>query len=146
MKTNFKAAFLCLLSIAFLQTLNAQELTQAQAQLVKQDDLELFKKEFTKDNYSQCYDIKESTYSLLAICIKIDSPKIFDYLLENGAKVNDICDDKTPLMFAAKYGKEDYALKLLKKGADKNITNSKGKTAKDYAEKNNYASIAEMLK
>lgn len=142
-RTHFLLALFALLS---LQMLTAQELTSAQVEALKSDDVSLFQKEFPKETFDQCFNIKESSYNLLAIAIKMDTPNLFEFLLNSTIDLNKMCDNKTPLMFAAKYGKYDFAKKLVNKGADKTITNSKGYTARDYAERENFSAIVELLK
>lgn len=146
MNTKFKNLTVVLL-LLFVCKINAQELSSSQINAIKSDDTELFKQEFAKENYNQCFDIKESSYNILAIAIKMDMLKIFSYLLNNDeVDINKICDNKTPLMFAAKYGKEHLVKELIDKGADKNITNSKGYSAKNYAERENFPKIVELLR
>lgn len=146
MNPVFKVLMMSLSLISFSQVVDAQELANYQLKILKDGDVESFQKEFGKDSYNKCFEVKESSYNLLAISIKMDNLQLFDFLLKNGADVDKICDNKTPLMFAAKYGKEDFANKLLAKGADKKLTNNKGYTAKDYAEKGNFTTIIELLK
>jgi len=55
-------------------------------------------------------------------------------------------NNKTPLMYAAKYGHLDIAKLLLKSGAKKDLLSPKGKTALDYAKKYEQEAIISFLK
>lgn len=111
--------------------------TLEKVQAIIKSDNEMALKEYllSGKELDECYTIKESAYSMLVLSIKHDSPKIFAACLEAGSDVDLICDEKTPLMYAVKYNKSDYLKTLLKKGADKNFKNAKGRTASDYAKK-----------
>lgn len=88
-----------------------------------------------KLSLNDCFDIEGSLYSLLAISIRMDKPKILEALISNKADLNKVCNDKTPLMYAAKYGKLEAAKALVKAGADFKIINKDKETALDYAVK-----------
>ena len=61
-------------------------------------------------------------------------PKIVELLLERGAVVDAESPDKTtPLMMAARYGKEDSVTLLLAHGADPKRTNARNMNAADFA-------------
>ena len=114
--------------------------------MLKFDNTGNFSEIVTKDNINKCYSIKESSYSLLSLAIKTQSKELFNKLIEEKADLNLVCDDKSPLMFAAKYGEKDFTKILLQKGADKNMTNKKGYKAYDYAVNHKFPEIAELLK
>lgn len=54
-------------------------------------------------------------------------------------------DGTTPLMMAAATGKQDIVRLLMKNGADPTMFNEKGKTAADFARKNNSTNLAALL-
>ena len=58
--------------------------------------------------------------------------KSLRYFVENGADIEGVCVDKTPLMYAAKYGQIEMVKYLVQKGADLSST-YKGKTALSFA-------------
>lgn len=61
-------------------------------------------------------------------------PKIVTLLLERGATVDAESPDRsTPLMLAARYGKEESVKLLLARGADPKRRNDRGMTAVDFA-------------
>ena len=141
MKKLFSASFILLL----LATISAQEITSEIKMMFKNDDITNFKKVISHEMINKCYSIENSSYSLLALSIKMDRPKIFNKLIEEKANLHLICDDKSPLMYAAKYGNADFTQKLLEKGVDKNQKSAKGNTALYYANKYSHSEIIKML-
>lgn len=124
----------------------SQELSTDLKFMLKNDEPREFSTYVKKNDLNKCFKIKEEPYSLLALSIKLESKKVFERLIEEKADLNLACDEKTPLMFAAKYGKVDLAKILLKNGADKNLKTSKGLTALDYAKKYEQKELVEILK
>lgn len=86
-----------------------------------------------KLSLNDCFNMEGTSYSLFAISIRMDKTKIFETLLANKADLNKVCNDKTPLMYAAKYGKLEAAKALVKAGADLKVVNQDKETALDYA-------------
>ncbi|MBP7173375.1 MAG: ankyrin repeat domain-containing protein [Cloacibacterium sp.] len=123
----------------------AQELTDQMKGMLKYDNIDEFSTYVKKEDLNKCFQIKESSYSLLALSIKMDSQKFFQKLIDEKADLNLICDDKTPLMFATKYGNLALAKKLLERGADKNKKSNKGLTALDYAKKYDKPELVKIL-
>jgi len=70
-------------------------------------------------------------------------------LLKRGAKIDAVSPRAsgsfTPLMMAAREGKEDTALYLLKQGANPKLKNGEGLTAAQVAERAQHASLARAL-
>lgn len=97
------------------------------------------------NDVNACYERKETAYNLLVLSIKFDSPKVFAEALKSGADVDQICFDKTPLMYAIKYEKMDYFKQLLKAGADVSVKSKKGRTAADYAKKYEQKEMLSLL-
>lgn len=82
-----------------------------------------------------CLDVgSKKTYNYLAISIKLKSLKSVKYFVARGARIEAICEWKTPLMFAAKYGQADIANYLMGQGANPS-KRVKGYSAFDYARK-----------
>jgi ankyrin repeat protein len=63
-----------------------------------------------------------------------------------GANVNEISNDMTPLMVAARYNQVEIIKLLLDKGANKEFKNSKGFNALRYAELSNAKEATAALK
>lgn len=133
------------IAISFFSMTNAQELSDDQKKMLNYDSEEDFSKIINRENIDLCYNIKGASYSLLALAIKADRKKVFQKLLDNNADLEKICDGKTPLMFAAKYGNAEFTRKLLEKGAKKSTKTIKGDTALDYAKKYERSEIIKLL-
>ncbi|MCY1661154.1 ankyrin repeat domain-containing protein [Chryseobacterium sp. SL1] len=99
-----------------------------------------------KLNINDCFELKEKPYSLFAISIKMDKQKVFSELINQKADLNKICEDKSPLMYAVKYGKLIMVKQLVEAGADVNVRNSEGANAFYYAQKYQQKEIEEYLK
>ncbi|WP_417942020.1 ankyrin repeat domain-containing protein [Flavobacterium sp. RS13.1] len=65
--------------------------------------------------------------------------------IEYGADVNQISEDMTPLMTAARYNKVEIVKILLAQGAKPGIKNEKGFTALKYAQLSNATEVAAIL-
>lgn len=133
MKIFIINAFLILVSFSA----NAQSLSAKLKQAFKTDDVSLFKRALQEDKImiDSCLLLEQKPYSLFAISIRSKSIKILQDLISTKADVNNICDDKSPLMYAAKYGELEAAKVLVKAGADVGLKKREGKTALDYARK-----------
>ncbi|MCY0978793.1 ankyrin repeat domain-containing protein [Chryseobacterium wangxinyae] len=145
MKKIISATLFLAMSI-FANGLFAQQVSKDQMKIFQTDNLQDFKKVFKKDDFNKCFAIKENSYDLLALSVKYERKNIFNFLLSNTTDVNRICNNQSPLMVAARYGKADMAQSLLKKGADKNLKNASGETAKDFAVKYEKVNLANILK
>lgn len=80
--------------------------------------------------------VNSDTALNMAICDGSGSSKIITMLLSAKANVNSFDNEKwTPLMWAVDQGRLKIVKQLIKKGADVNAINKKGKTALDLAKK-----------
>lgn len=110
-----------------------QELTTEIAWSIKYGHTENLKHLITADHINECVGVEDSKkYNYLAVSIKLKSMKSLRYFVENGADIEGVCADKTPLMYAAKYGQLEMIRYLLEKGADFHAK-YKGKNALSYA-------------
>lgn len=132
MKTIITFLLLFVSSFAF-----AQQLNDKMKDAFKTDNATVLLAEIKaqKANAGDCFDVEGVSYSLLSISIKMQRPQIFNALIAAKADVNKICNDKSPLMYAAKYGQLDFAKALVKAGADVALANKEGQTAMAYATK-----------
>lgn len=130
----------------FANGLFAQEISKNQMKIFQTDNLLDFKKVFKTNDFNKCFAIKENSYDLLALSVKYERKNIFNYLLSNTTDINRMCNNQSPLMVAARYGKADMAQSLLKKGANKTLKNANGETAKDFAVKYEKADLSKILK
>lgn len=92
---------------------------------------------------SRTLSIFSESPSTLAIAISKGEIETVKKFIENGTKVNKKINGLTPLMYAARYNKVEIIEYLLQKGADRDIKDSQGFTALNYAELSNaYGAIA----
>ncbi|MFT5926076.1 MAG: ankyrin repeat protein [Rubritalea sp.] len=132
------------LSVLFISTLSYGQREMAEA--LKSDHVTLLNQNINESNKNNCLEIKGSEYNLLSIAIKMDSKKVFEALIsKHSVDLDKICEDKTPLMYAIKYGREDMVSELLSAGANLDKKSRKGKTAIYYAEKYDQKSILKIL-
>jgi ankyrin repeat protein len=82
---------------------------------------------------------------LCAAIIKGDFETIKKFI-EYGADVNEISEDMTPLMLAARYNKVEIVKFLLDKGASLDEKNERGYTALKYAEMSKAIDVVDLLK
>lgn len=139
-----KKLFLAISIITF-SLLSAQELTNEYRHMVTYDDVAKFSVLVNEENINTCYQNENMSYSLLALSIKLNSKQVFQKLIEEKADLEKVCDGKTPLMFAAKYGNLEFAKKLLENGAKKETKTDKGYSASDYAKKYEKAELVKLL-
>jgi len=130
----------------FANLLFAQQVSKVQRQAIQSDNIQTFKTAFPKADYDKCLSIKDQSLTMLSYSALNNKKTISNFLLANKADVNKACNGMTPLMNAAVHGNAEMAKMLLKKGADKNMKDQNGLTAKDYALKNNHSALAELLK
>ena len=113
--------------------------------LFKYDDLELIQLLVQKGaniNYIHSYQ-----GSALTVACKKNNPTIVEYLISLGLDVNDQTGHSgwTPLMSAVCNECYDVVHLLLANGADKELTNSSGRTALDMAQYRNRTAIIDLL-
>lgn len=146
MKKIKTVMIIALLSISGLGF--AQQLNDNIKKAFKADDATALLAEIKnqKVTINDCFNIEDISYSLLSLSIKMNKPKIFNQLIEQKADVNKICDEKSPLMYTAKYGLLDFAKALVKAGADISAESATGKTAYDYAVKYEKTALQPLLK
>ena len=122
-----------------------QELTNKIAWSIKYGRTENFKHLIAADRINECVGVEDSKkYNYLAISIKLKSMKSLRYFVENGADIEGVCADKTPLMYAAKYGRLEMARYLVQQGADLNAT-FKGQNALNFARQFHQRDITKYL-
>lgn len=87
----------------------------------------------------------EEARTLLSYSIESNQLLVAEYLLDLGFDVEKKDDDKTPLMFAAKYGMDSVVRSLIDHGAEINAINISRNTAFHYAAKYNNLGILKLL-
>lgn len=132
------STLICFLFITFSCQVPTQSSTSPNSIIksVKSGDLETIKRFLAKnEDINAYYNFKASDYTLLCAAVKAGQKEIVGYLVEKKADLNKMSNQKTPLMYAAKYGRLDIAKSLIQKGANKGLISPKGNTALDYAYK-----------
>ena len=142
MKRIFLTFLLLSVTIGYSQKINEKLKNCIETDNVKELSIEL---ENLKYSIDDCFELKEKPYSLFALAIKLEKENLFNFLIEKKADLNKICEDKSPLMYATKYGNLKFVKKLVELGAEINLKNSDGKTAIDYAKKYEQTEIANYL-
>lgn len=88
-----------------------------------------------EDELNNCFTQKKSSYTPLALTIKLGASDSFNLLIDKKVDVEKACSSKTPLMYAAKYDRLEMMKALVDAGADHSYKNKKGRSAKDYSKK-----------
>ncbi|ROH96724.1 ankyrin repeat domain-containing protein [Chryseobacterium daecheongense] len=104
----------------FTSMLSAQQLTKEQRKAIQTDNIAVFKKQFAKDDYNKCFQVKTESFSPLAYSVMNDKKNIVNFLIDQKVDVNKNCGNMTPLAVAEQYQRTDLAKLLTKKGALKN--------------------------
>ena len=99
------------------------------------------------ENGADIFDFDNEGVSVFDMAITYDNIPMVNYLIEQGKDVNKTTRKSgfTALMGAACYGRVEIAKILLQNGADKNVKDSKGFSAVDFARKMNKKSILEVF-
>lgn len=117
---------------------------------IEEGNLETLDKIITNLNINNCYDLdfegEGDPLNYLAISIYYNSMPSLQFFVEKGADIENICENKTPLMFAAKYGQLEMVKYLLDQGAILETISNEGKTVFDYAKKYGNPEIEKYLK
>jgi len=134
MRISIVALFLLTPLITFSQDKTAE--TIKILKIIKNDDIGAFAK-FMNEGHDidDCYEMRNSSYSMLILSIKYDAKKIFRKCLALKADVDKTCSEKTPLMYAVKYNRKDCLDVLIRRGVDKAMTTAEGGNAYEQAKK-----------
>lgn len=97
---------------------------------------------FVKPQMEVAYDFT----SPLTVAVSKGDIDFIKKLIEYGADVNEISEDLSPLMIAARYNKVDILRVLLANGANPSARNEKGYTALKYAQLSNATEAIAILK
>ncbi len=138
--------FLILLTALSALATFGQELTNEMATAIKFGKTEKLEQFAVAELINECYGVADSKkYNYLAISIKLKSMESLRFFVEKGADIEGVCADKTPLMYAAKYGPLEMVEYLVENGADIHVS-VKGYTALDYARQYHHEDIRKYIK
>jgi len=135
-----------IISFFICNFLAAQELTKDFVIALKGDDATTFNTLISEENKNDCFDAGSSDYTLLALTLKTNAQSCFNLLLEQKVDLEKECTGKTPLMYAAKYGRLEMAKALIENGAKLDAKNNKGRTAFSYATKYKQEAMIDYFK
>ncbi|WP_378179519.1 ankyrin repeat domain-containing protein [Aquimarina sp. SS2-1] len=138
-------SIILLLSLLFSASMFSQELTKELYTTIKNDNVVKLEKMINLDTIDSCFQRSDTSYCLLSLAIKTNSTGCFQLLLDKGVNTETNCTGKSPLMYATKYGKIDFAKKLIENGAKVNAKNKRGHTAMDYAKKYEQQELIDYL-
>ena len=125
---------------------HAQELTKETAWAIKYGSTNYLDQWIADDQLNDCLGVRKSKkYNYLAMSIKLKSMASLKYFLDRGTDIEGNCAEKSPLMYAAKYGQAEMLKYLIEQGADPNRV-IKGKTAYYFARKFKQWDIARTLR
>ena len=142
MKQLVVMAMLCVLGM----TCYGQELTSKIAGSIKYGRLENLEQLIAPERIDECVGVVDSKkYNYLAISIKLKSMESLRFFVENGADIEGLCADKTPLMYAAKYGQLEMLQYLVAKGA-KLDSKYRGRSALSFARQFGQRDIVKYLR
>ena len=99
-----------------------------------------------KTALNNCYETKFDRTTLIVVSIYENSLESLTFFVESGANIEQICENKTALMYAAKLGKLDMLKYLIQQGAYINTVSVKGKTALSYSIQYKHPKIEAYLK
>jgi ankyrin repeat protein len=140
-----QSIILCIV-LTITLSLQAQELSKETFDIIKNDDAKALQMQSEYNELNGCFEAGKKPYTLLALCIKANASNCFALLLtESDIDLDKACAGKTPLHYAAQYGRFDFVKELLKAGADIS-SQYKGRTALDYAQKMKHTEMALYLK
>ena len=116
-----KTVFTSLLILCTI-VISSQEISSDIKYALKNDDAKTLKTLITSTNKNNCFEAGNSTYTLLNLTIKVNAIACFNLLLSEKVDINKACTGKSPLHYAAKYGRLEMAKLLIKNKADINKT------------------------
>ena len=134
-----------LILMMFSQILISQVSGHDALKAIKNDQFDILKKFLEQDvDPNGLYgNLKVPLLHYAASINKVYPVKV---LTDNGANIEKLFDDRTPLMIAVSFRSESVIKELLKRGANIDKKNTEGETAFTIAAKKNYVDLLELLK
>jgi len=106
------------LASLFTFNLYSQELTTEIKESIKQDDITKLKKALLEKDINTCFPSGKKSYTLLMLATKTKSVHVVKYLAKKSADIDQVCVDKTALMYAVERGDLELVKILVRAGAD----------------------------
>ncbi len=119
--------------------------SEAILQAIKDGNIKYLQENISKESLRECFYSGFDLQNYLEIAIKENSNKSLQFFVENGADIEIICGNKTPLMYAAKYNRLEMVKYLLANGADVHKASVKNKTALSYSIQYEHPEIEKYL-
>ena len=126
--------FICLFSISIIASADTP-LSSKLLSTIKADKAPKLLELLGENKLDNCLSHKKSSYTPLALTIKLGASESFKTLIDKNVGLEKTCSSKTPLMYAAKYDRLAMFEALVNAGADHSYKNKKGRSAKDYSKK-----------
>lgn len=142
---SFMKIFIITTALFITSIVSGQSLSIDFKAPLETDNAETFKALVNDDNLNACFDVRDSSYSLLILSIKGNAINCFNVLLDKKIDLEKVCTSKTPLMYAVKYGKLEMVKALANEGANVKAKTDSGKTALYYAKKYDQNEIEKYL-
>lgn len=116
------------------------------AEAILKDDSSALKKLINHKNVKMCFEYQDNyPISLLSFSLEARSLDCAKLLIDEGSDLELACYDKTPLMYAVKYGHMVMVKYLIEKGVDVNKVSVEWNTALDYARRYKHPEIEVYL-
>jgi len=131
---------ICALSLSISAQTNWKE-------VIQKDNIRNYVGHMGGESINTCQTVGEVNYHTLSLAIKYDSKTIIDHILsQQDLDLSSVCDNKTILMYAIKYGDLSIVKRLIEKGADRKQKSQAGKDVLYYARKYEKREIYDYLK
>lgn len=135
---------ICTLGIS----MNAQTNTQTNwKEVIQMDNIRNYVGHMGGESVNTCQTVGEVEYHTLSLAIKYESKTLINHILnQEDLDLSSVCDNKTILMYAIKYGDLNTVKRLIEKGADRKQVSKEGKDVLYYARKYEKREIYDYLK
>ncbi|MEN8121993.1 MAG: ankyrin repeat domain-containing protein [Bacteroidota bacterium] len=141
MRHNFVIIILMLFSRTLISQISGHDVLKA----IRNDQFDILKI-FLKQDVDPNGLYGNAQVPLLHYAVSLNKVYPVKVLLDNGANIENLFDDQSPLMIAVRYRSESVIKVLLKRGADIDKKNTEGETAFIIAAKKNYVDLLGLLK
>jgi hypothetical protein len=120
-------------------------ISEVTLQAIKEGNVKYLQENISRESLRECFYSGFELQNHLAISIFENAIKSLHFFVENGADIEIICENKTPLMYAVKYNRLEMVKYLLANGADVHKVSIKNKTALSYSIEYEHPEIEKYL-